>query len=58
MPRILVVDDDPDVRAMLRITLERTVKYPEACLELLPEELLQYLFAWITSLPVPHCWFC
>jgi hypothetical protein len=29
-------------------------KYPQACLHLLPEELLQYLFAYITSFPI-HC---
>jgi hypothetical protein len=30
--------------------------YPSACLDLLPEELLQYLFAYVTSAHVPDVW--
>jgi ankyrin repeat protein len=30
--------------------------YPRACLDLLPEELLQYLFAYITAPHVPDVW--
>lgn len=30
--------------------------YPCACLELLPEELLQYIFVFITASPVPAAW--
>ncbi len=30
--------------------------YPRACLDLLPEELLQYLFAYISVPHVPDCW--
>jgi ankyrin repeat protein len=31
-------------------------RYPRACLDLLPEELLQYLFAYITTPHVPDTW--
>lgn len=31
-------------------------RYPQACLELLPEELLQYLYAHITAPPCPLRW--
>lgn len=31
-------------------------RYSSACLSLLPEELLQYLFAYITSIPFPGEW--
>lgn len=31
-------------------------RYPCACLELLPEELLQYIFVFITAFPVPAAW--
>jgi hypothetical protein len=44
------------IEVVRRTTLERNVRYPQTCLELLPEELLQYLFVWITSVPVPPCW--
>ncbi len=31
-------------------------RYPESCLTILPEELMQYLFVWITSIPLPEEW--
>jgi hypothetical protein len=36
-----------------RVLLSR---YPRACLELLPEELLQFLFVFVTAFPVPAAW--
>lgn len=32
------------------------VRYTEACLHLLPEELLQFVFAFITAPPLPDSW--
>jgi len=31
-------------------------RYQQACLELLPEELLQYMYAFVTAAPVPDFW--
>ncbi len=37
-------------------TAELRSHYPRACLDLLPEELLQYLFAYLTTPHVPDVW--
>ena len=31
-------------------------RHPQACLDLLPEEILQYIYAYITSPPYPIEW--
>jgi hypothetical protein len=33
-----------------------TSRYPQACLEILPEEVLQWIFVYIAATPVPDCW--
>ncbi len=44
----------PDERH--RDAKEWRVQYPQACLELLPEELLQYLYAYVASAPLYGSW--
>jgi hypothetical protein len=46
--RDLILDADGSPRILSR--------YPQSCLDLLPEELLQHLFAYVTATPLPLCW--
>jgi hypothetical protein len=48
-------DGDDDVEQ--KRVIELKPRYPVACLSLLPEEILQFLFANITHGPFPDAWF-
>ena len=43
---------DPDKK----VTKVIEARHPQACLELLPEEILQYIYAYITAPPYPANW--
>jgi len=45
-----VVATTVDVRA------RPPARYPQACLQLMPEEILQYMFTFVTAAPVPDGW--